>query len=398
MIELKATMRLVLEAKPTRRYSNSLLSIAAHPWYVADSVRILDLADELQRFPQVLVLTIVDGAGKVTGIVQRERLFSLVGKPFGRDVLSRSLIGEIAEPTPVLDGRTNIFAAIDQSGAGNPLERRDRYIVLTNEQGVFQSTLGLQDLDNYLASMTREDVEMAGQLQERLMAGADLRTREDYRIQAWSRSAKGVGGDFYFVRELADGRLFTALCDVSGKGVAASIVVAMVWGLLRGYEFKQGLKELLVNLNQAVVGTFHLEKYLTGFFMIYDPGTHKILCADMGHSHVLFLRGGKPVAVRGSRQNLPIGIVHDIDPAVLGIRIKRGDTLVAYTDGIVEQEDAAEEEFGERRLVELVQRALIDGTALQETLPAALDLFRGGTPQHDDMSFLLFSGLAGNEA
>jgi len=395
MIELKATMRLVMEAKPARRYSNSLLSIAAYPWYVPVAVPILDLADELQRFPQVLVLTVVDSAEKVVGIVQRERLFSLVGKPFGRDVLSRSLIGEIAEPTLVLDGRTNIFAADDQPDSADRSERRDRFIVLTDEQGRFQSTLGFQDLDNYLAAMTREDVELAGRLQERLMAGADLRQRKDNTIQAWSRAAKGVGGDFYFVRELADGRVFAALCDVSGKGVAASIIVAMVWGLLRGFDYQRGLRELLINLNMAVVSTFHMEKYLTGFFMIYDPSARKVLCADMGHSHVLFLRGGVPTAVRGSRQNLPIGIDYQIDPALLGFTVKDGDILLAYSDGIVEQEDAQEQEFGEQRLVDLIRRSLDGGVALQDALPAEMDRFRGGTPQHDDMSFLLFSVQAG---
>jgi sigma-B regulation protein RsbU (phosphoserine phosphatase) len=254
--------------------------------------------------------------------------------------------------------------------------------------GVFLGTLGSQDLANYLSRMTSEDIRLAGQLQDRLMAGKDLTGGAGWFMEAWSRSAKGVGGDFYFSRLLPDGRAFLALCDVSGKGVAASLIVAMVWGMLQMYDFASGLEELLVRINESVIATFHLEKYLTGIFMIYEPKKRTLEVADMGHSHAFLLRAGKAYPLRGRQSNLPVGIEHEIKPRISAWSLEPGDLLVAYSDGITEQENPEGQEFGERRFAALVARAAKANERFQAFLPRAFDAWRGATPQQDDMTFL----------
>jgi len=194
----------------------------------------------------------------------------------------------------------------------------------------------------------------------------------------------------YFVRDLEGGGVFAALCDVSGKGVAASIIVAMVWGFLKAFDFRKGLRELIVNLNQTVVSTFHMEKYLTGFFMIYKPGENKLLCADMGHSHVFFIRNHRIAPVRGKKLNFPVGIEYDISPSLMKISLKPEDTLVVYSDGIVEQEDHGNNEFGEEQLARFLVDNISSGESLKTAFPLIIDEFRGNVPQHDDMSFLRF--------
>jgi sigma-B regulation protein RsbU (phosphoserine phosphatase) len=236
--------------------------------------------------------------------------------------------------------------------------------------------------------MTQDDVELAGNLQERLVAGSERFDRPGFRGEAWSRPAKGVGGDLWFARPLAGERSFLALCDISGKGVAASLVVAMVWGMLRAFDLGRGLPALLAELNDAVLSSFHTEKYLTGVFLVVEPRAGRVLLADMGHAHVALLRGGRAQAVRTPRANLPLGIERDIEPAVFSLPLLPGDGLLVYSDGIPEQENPDGEEFGEAGLLGRSAAILAAGGDLGRELPTLFDAHRAGSPQQDDMTFL----------
>lgn len=396
MKTLEARETIISQTKPQRRYSNAILNNANYLWYVSESVRVLDLTDELQSYPEIAVFAVVDKRGTYLGLIEREALFSLVGKPFGREVLQRSLVKELIQPVPPIDARLNFLTVAQQLNLTNDevdsmgIQGSNRYFPLVDENGVFQGIFSRYDLNEYLATITQSDIELAGQIQERLLSNSEV-TNEYCSVTGWSRSAKGVGGDFYYIKEINNGMLFSTLCDVSGKGVSASLIVSMLWGMLRTYDFRRGLRELLVTINKAVISTFHMEKYLTGFFMIFDPLQSKLLCADMGHSHVFLIRHNHIKAIKGRLLNLPIGIEEAVAPSLMGIPLEDGDRLFVYTDGITEQVNREGEEFGEERLKALLGSLLKDGALLSEHLPATIDAFREGVPQQDDMSFLLFS-------
>jgi len=259
-----------------------------------------------------------------------------------------------------------------------------------DEQGRFQGIFSRYDLNEYLAAITRNDIELAGMIQERLLSQQTLK-RDHCSITGWSRSAKGVGGDFYYMQEINNGMLFATLCDVSGKGVSAALIVSMLWGMLRTYDYKRGLRELIININKAIVTTFHLEKYLTGFFLFFDPLQSRLLCADMGHSHVYLIRHNHVKPIKGRLLNLPIGVDESVSPALMGIALQKGDRLFIYTDGITEQVNRSGEEFGEDRLKSLLSCLSQEQRPLIELLPEFIDLFSEAVPQQDDMSFLLFT-------
>jgi phosphoserine phosphatase RsbU/P len=396
----------ILEVPRGRMYSSSALHAAKYFCYARADALVLDLADELGHRPELPVIAIIGAEGKALGIVDREKLFGLLGKSFGREVLGKSRASELAREVPVFDAHADLFAV-----AGNLLQKGDEYCVLSGPGDAFLGILASQDLANYLSRMTQDDIELAGRLQERLLAassGGKGEASAPYGIEAWSRPAKGVGGDFYFMKELPDGELFLALCDVSGKGVAASIIVSMVWGMLTMFDYQRGLSELVIGINDSIVTTFHMEKYLTGVFLIYDPAGGRLAYADMGHSHAALFRGGKPRSLRGPRGNLPVGVEAELQPEIAHYRLKPDDKLFIYTDGLIEQEDSSGREFGERHLVETVLAAVGRGDRLRDAVPDALDAHRGvaavdasmatattvataTTPQQDDMSFLLLS-------
>ncbi|MDA8411157.1 MAG: SpoIIE family protein phosphatase [Treponema sp.] len=387
MTESPAQASCLITAPEKRIYSTSILRAARHFRAARESTPVLSLIAAFQEEPETVVVAVLDMEDRVTGIVRRDHLFDLVGKPFGRDLLKRAPISEVAEHASVIDAQAELFGIAESvlHGVDDP---GTLYFPLVDGSGHFLGILGSQDLANFLSRMTSEDIRLAGQLQDRLMAGKELTGGTGWFMEAWSRSAKGVGGDFYFSRLLPDGRAFLALCDVSGKGVAASLIVAMVWGMLQMYDFSSGLEELLVRINESVIASFHLEKYLTGIFMIYEASTRRLLVADMGHSHAFLFRGGKAYPLRGKQSNLPVGIEHEIKPLISVWNLKAGDLLVAYSDGITEQENPEGEEFGERRFASLVARASRAKERLQAFLPRAFDAWRDGTPQQDDMTFL----------
>jgi len=371
----------------TRDYGTTVLRAARHRDCVSQEVNAIALADELGKRPDVRVLAVLDAAGKPVGILQKESLFALLGKPFGREVLGRTKASELAQSAPVLDSHTGLFSAgFEEQG-----DEETPYRILVDGEGQFLAVLATRDLSEHLSRITEDDIELAGRIQERLEASNEAISGEDFRFEAWSRPAKGVGGDFWHSKRLESGSCFLALCDVSGKGVAASLVVALVSGMLRMYDFGKGLGSLIVALNEALVATFHMEKYLTGFFCVFDPVSRMIEVADMGHSHAFVLRGGKVRRLKTGATNLPIGVEPAIRPSMHRWILAPGDALFVYSDGLTEQEDQSGKEFGDRHLASFVLGALGKDGSLRETLPAAIDRHRGRIPQQDDMSFMLLS-------
>ncbi|MDR2768857.1 MAG: SpoIIE family protein phosphatase [Treponema sp.] len=376
-----------------RSYPNSIQKLARYFQTFRRDAAIAELADMLDRDRRIFAVCVVDDFSRPLGIIRRDKLFLLLGKRFGWDLMGKRMALEITEEAPVFPGDTNIFTVSQFLSAafktGGP-EMENRFMILTDLQGIFTGMLSFQDLSNYFVEMTNRDIAMASLLQERFLAGAGEVSGRGIEINAWSLPAKGVGGDFYFLKNLEEGRFFAALCDVSGKGIAASLVVSMVWGFLRAYAIKGGLGDLIVALNSSMVSTFHLEKYLTGFFMIYDAGTRQLQFADMGHSHNVFLRDRVFHRLEKAKVNLPVGIELKIKPAIFRLEIRPGDSLLVYTDGITEQDNPQGEEFGDERLLKLAFQSRAGEKALDALLAPALDEFRKNTPQRDDMTSLFF--------
>ena len=379
-----------MTVKPAKVYGSSILRVASHFSAVASDCKILSLAEMFQEQPELAAVAVLDSGQNCIGLVSRGNLFNLLGKPFGRDILNKKLVQEITEDAPSFNAHANLFAVADEVRQGSKSES-PRYFLLVDTQHKFMGIFSSHDLVRYLSQITQEDIELAAMLQERLVREHERVAGKGWKLNAWSHYAKGVGGDFYSHRSLAGGKEFITLCDVSGKGVAASIISSMVWGMLRMFDFRRGLRELVTVLNESLITSFQLEKYLTGIFLIYDATTRKLLSADMGHSHALIIRKSKVMPLRGPRQNMPLGIDPAIDPQLYTFSLEVGDTILIYTDGITEQENAAGEEFSEQGLVSSIKDCIAEQLDPIEYVPKLIRDFKGSTPQQDDMSFILLS-------
>lgn len=386
---------LVRTVRPERIYGASLLRVAQAFDYVEEHERVSDLADQFRSRDELMAVGVCTAEGKIRGLVTRVHLFTLLGKPFGQEILSRRTISEITETAEAFDLNTNLFQAAEKLQA--TMDRSVlRYYLLTDSEGNFRGLFSSKDLLAYLSRITQEDIQLAAQLQERLVKNRLSQAGTGWNIEAFSQSAKGLGGDFYHVMPLADGRVFVALGDVSGKGVAASILTSLLWGVLQFYDYRKGLVRLLAQVNEALIRTFHLEKYLTGVFLIYDPALKELTLADMGHGHSWIVRDGKarPLRFPGpsgqSGMNLPLGIDLALQPQVYRMTLQKGDLICLYTDGLTEQENEQGEEFGEGTVV----RTACHHSAprdLPETLLNRLARHQGVVPRLDDVTWLQLS-------
>ncbi len=207
------------------------------------------------------------------------------------------------------------------------------------------------------------------------------------------RPAREVGGDYYDYFKLPGGSLGIAIGDVSGKGIPASLLMASLQAALRGQTMGDApsVDCIMANVNQLLWATSPANKYATFFYAQYEPRSRSLTYANGGHNAPFwFRRSGEMVRLEAG--GAPVGLFEKSQYACEQIRIDADDLLVLYTDGMSEAMNADDEEWGEDRIVELLQNKINcdPGQILSEVFSGA-DAFAAGAPQHDDMTAMVFA-------
>ena len=239
------------------------------------------------------------------------------------------------------------------------------------------------------AGLERE-LELAGEMQSMLLPRV-LPDDDRRSFSARYRPHHHVGGDYYDAVGLGDGRMAITIADVSGKGMPAAFLMSNFQAHLHAH-IERGevdLEELVRSLNQRVFSSARGERFITFFFALHDPARGTIDYVNCGHNPPLFL------PVKGSGMFLGAGCpglgMLDLLPVVdVGtLEALPGSTLICFTDGLVEQENEAGEDFGEHRLQRLVET---DRTAGAEAMNAAIivewERHRGTAAPADDTALL----------
>jgi sigma-B regulation protein RsbU (phosphoserine phosphatase) len=211
-----------------------------------------------------------------------------------------------------------------------------------------------------------------------------------YSLAGWNRPAREVGGDYYDLFPLAEGRFGMVLGDVSGKGIPAALMVSTLHSALRLLLDHSAVgPELLEKLNRHIVESSMANKFITMMIAQLDPATGRLDYLNAGHNPGLLLRRDGTVEELGS-SGVPLGLLPSARFAPRVKTLEPGDFLCFYSDGITECEAADDEEFGMERLTSLLQE--FRHRHLQEVLDEiqrATDAFSQGLPQHDDQTVVL---------
>ena len=244
------------------------------------------------------------------------------------------------------------------------------------------------------------EVEIAREVQERLfpqtlppIAGIDY--------AGACRPALGVGGDYYDFLALPSGQLGIAIGDVSGKGIAAALTMASLQASLRGEATRapENLAALMSNVNRLVYEASSSNRYATFFYGQYNPATRQLNYVNAGHNPpMLFHRTGKDLQLsRLEVGGTVVGLLESFPYEQGSLSIEPGDVFIAFTDGISESMNSADEEWGEKALIETVKAC--SGLSPAETIARimqAADKFVAGAKQHDDMTLVVLGAKAEN--
>jgi len=233
------------------------------------------------------------------------------------------------------------------------------------------------------------ELEIAKQVQARLFPQTlpPLRTLDYAGICIQARQ---VGGDYYDFLNLGGDRLGLVLGDISGKGIAAALLMANLQANLRS-QCAIALDEpqrLLRSVNKLFYDNTIDSAYASLFFGEYDDQTQRLRYANCGHLSALLLRGDSAL-VRLESTCTVLGLFKEWDCVVEEYRLLPGDTLALYTDGITESFSPTGEEFGEQRLIEALQRDR--KLSSRDLLAAIVDEVQRFSPQeqYDDVTLIV---------
>ncbi len=347
------------------------------------------VASAINKAPALYAIGVVDESGTPVGIVLRRELFEVLGRPYGRELFKKKPVSTVMKASPVFRDDLNILS-VAETLKEEVRGIDDTYYLLVDATGAFSGVFSTKNILVYLSDTTARDIALARRLQSAIVHESYSLNDPRCSLLCFSKMAKEVGGDFYLVKRLPSDRLLLCMCDVSGKGIAASLVTAVLGGIFDTYTGTKRLDSFLEGVNRYMFETFRLEYFVTGIFVELDLATGSAIVCDMGHSYVLAMEGTTLFHLGRKGANPPLGVVPDLLPRLSGYRFPAGGRALLFTDGVVEQTNREGQEYSERRLWQLMKStASRPPTALRDALSADFEAFRGQEPQGDDVTFMI---------
>ena len=241
----------------------------------------------------------------------------------------------------------------------------------------------------------KRDLQIAREIQTWLLPGAPPQI-PGLAIAYATRPANTVAGDYYDVfprpgKTNEENRVVFAVADVAGKSIPAAMLMATFQASLKTLSTAQvDLPELVANMNKyACSNSQGGLRFTTAFLAEYDTAHRLFTYINAGHNNPILRRASGAIE-RLDVGGLPLGIMASAKYDSASVTLAPGDWLIIFTDGLVEAENAHQEEYEESRVITLLEaNASATPQEFLDGLMASLDLFVGSTPQHDDVTCLL---------
>ena len=217
-------------------------------------------------------------------------------------------------------------------------------------------------------------------------------------VHALLEPAREVGGDFYDVFPIGEGRVCIALGDVSGKGIPAALFMAITATLLRATaRHVQRPAQILSHVNDELARDNPSSMFVTLFCAILDTRTGKIVFASGGHTSPVLVRPGGMPRLLADRPGTVVGIQPNLSFEQRELQLEPGDTLLLYTDGVTEAFDPDRLCFGEDRLLQILGDAAPASKELVDRVLEGVRAFARGESQSDDIALLAIRWLPPSE-
>jgi len=212
---------------------------------------------------------------------------------------------------------------------------------------------------------------------------------EGLEIAVRHRAAQEITGDVYDIFEHGSDYAVFTFGDVSGKGAAAALYGAMVSGLLRTLAHRRRSPAALLGLLNKVLRERIVEaQYVTLMVLVWERAKRRFVMANAGATQPIIGRKGE--ILKPKVEGVPAGLLDDRVYEELTVNVERGDLIVLYSDGITDQPNASEEEYGKARLSRALRKLCgKNPESVADHVLADLDEFANGVPRFDDQTLIV---------
>ena len=359
------------------------------------------------------ITPVIDGEGRIIALIGADDGIEDVERIAARDLITLLLLGmmvftltyvialllirsSVTRPILKLSERMRSFAA-DRKASVDANRRKTVFVdEITDIENAFEKmTVDIRQYVSDIEALTREQVytqtqlDVAMKIQSGIVPGEEALSDERLEIYGWAQAARTVGGDFYDVFRLDDGRIAAMVGDISDKGISAALFMVMVkTSIKEKLKAGRGPAETLNLVNRELCASNPENMFATVFALILHPETGVASYANAGHEAPLVL--GKETAYLKMKRGIALGLFEDSFIAEEKLVLRGGDGLLLYTDGITEAIDAEKRQYGKDRLRETLSREDrdCDARALVEAVIASVRAHTGGTEQYDDITCL----------
>ena len=294
-------------------------------------------------------------------------------------------------------GLINLFRGFDSFSLTGPFGIRFLFFIpLPTFRGGTGSLLVAFLLMNLLVLLEvadrlslKNDLEIAREIQQAMLPSGLYRA-PGVETVGLSRPANTVGGDFYDILPLPDGRLVVAVGDVAGKGSPAALLMALLLAMMRTL-VDEGLEPgpLVTRLNVQVARHAPASRFITLFYGVYTPATGDLMFVNAGHTSPLLVRANgdcERLVAGGIALGMFEGSAYETGAA----RLEPDELLAVYSDGITEAESPAGRPFDEQGLEGVLRAHLHDAVPdLGATVVRSVEAYTGDTRLADDLTILL---------
>ncbi|MHB8843269.1 MAG: PP2C family protein-serine/threonine phosphatase [Nitrospirota bacterium] len=217
---------------------------------------------------------------------------------------------------------------------------------------------------------------------------------QSYRFSAHYTPALEVGGDFYDFIHLDKNRTGIVIGDVSGKGVPAALYMAKLGSDMRTLAFTEpSPAAALMKLNDLLAERSRRGMFATLLYLELDAASGSMILSNAGHLPPIIKKADGSLVKIASAGGAPLGMVAGMQYGQEAVKLERGDTVILYTDGIVEAMNAREELYGYERFEALLKRSSSHPGGLKDAIVGDVNRFTGLSAQHDDMTLVCFGAV-----
>ena len=233
------------------------------------------------------------------------------------------------------------------------------------------------------AAVERRELDEARRIQRKLLPST-MPALEGWEVAVSWQPASGVGGDCFDAISFGPARLGLSIADVVGKGIPAALLMANLQAAVRAFATNTTEPaELCQQVNRILCGHIAEGRFISFFYCIVDHDESTLTFANAGHYPPILIRAEGTVERLGTGGAV-LGVFPEGGYEQGRVALRGGDRIILYTDGITDVCNAADEEFGEERLVDLaVANRGCSAPALQARLANAVDAFSDGRFQDD---------------